>query len=107
MHRHPRWLFPSQAGTPLAPALQVMDRGTTQRAFKHAAEAASIRKHVSIHSLRHSCITALSNAGVAVEVRQKIVGHSTAEQNLHYTHAELSRVRTAIESLPRISKSKK
>jgi integrase len=61
----------------------------------------------SFHSLRHSYITALSSAGVAVEVRQKLVGHSTAEQNLHYTHAELSALRTAVESLPRITTTKK
>lgn len=65
----------------------------------------TVAKH-SFHSLRYSCITALSGAGVAVEVRQKIVGHSSAEQNLHYTHADLSRIREAIESLPRISKAK-
>lgn len=81
-----------------------LQSGTLRDAAGEAGRA--VAKH-SFHSLRHSCITALSNAGVAVEVRQKIVGHSTAEQNLHYTHAELSRVRTAIESLPRISKSKK
>ena len=61
----------------------------------------------SFHSLRHSYITALSSAGVAVEIRQKLVGHSSADQNLHYTHAELPALRTAVESLPRISKAKK
>jgi integrase len=78
--------------------------GTLRDASGESGRAVAER---SFHSLRHSYITALSSAGVAVEVRQKLVGHSTAEQNLHYTHAEFSALRTAVESLPRISKGKK
>ena len=78
--------------------------GTLRDAAGDSGRAVAER---SFHSLRHSYITALSKAGVAVEVRQKLVGHSTAEQNLHYTHAELSALRTAVESLPRISTTKK
>jgi integrase len=78
--------------------------GTLRKAAGESGRAVAER---SFHSLRHSYITALSSAGVAVEVRQKLVGHSTAEQNLHYTHAELSALRTAVESLPRITTTKK
>ena len=78
--------------------------GTLRDASGESGRAVAER---SFHSLRHSYITALSSAGVAVEVRQKLVGHSTAEQNLHYTHAEFSALRTAVESLPRISGGKK
>ena len=78
--------------------------GTLRDASGQSGRAVAER---SFHSLRHSYITALSSAGVAVEVRQKLVGHSTAEQNLHYTHAEISALRTAVESLPRISRGKK
>ena len=78
--------------------------GTLRDASGESGRAVAER---SFHSLRHSYITALSSAGVAVEVRQKLVGHSTAEQNLHYTHAEFSALRTAVESLPRISRGKK
>jgi integrase len=78
--------------------------GTLRDASGESGRAVAER---SFHSLRHSYITALSSAGVAVEVRQKLVGHSNAEQNLHYTHAEFSALRTAVESLPRISRGKK
>jgi integrase len=84
------------------------DAGLTSGKLRDAAgEAGRAVAERSFHSLRHSYITALSSAGVAIEVRQKLVGHSTAEQNLHYTHAELSALRTAVESLPRISPTKK
>lgn len=80
-----------------------LESGSIRGAAGEAGRAVAER---SFHSLRHSYITALSSAGVAVEIRQKLVGHSSAEQNLHYTHAELATLRTAVESLPRISKAK-
>ena len=79
-----------------------LESGSLRGAAGEAGRAVAER---SFHSLRHSYITALSSAGVAVEIRQKLVGHSSAEQNLHYTHAELASLRTAVESLPRISKA--
>jgi integrase len=81
-----------------------LESGTLRNAAGSSGRAVAER---SFHSLRHSYITALSKAGVAVEVRQKLVGHSSAEQNLHYTHAEISALRAAVESLPRISAGKR
>jgi len=57
----------------------------------------------SFHSLRHSHISALSNAGVAVEVRQKMVGHSDQSTNLGYTHPEFASLKAAMDKLPRIN----
>jgi integrase len=54
----------------------------------------------SFHSLRHSYVTALSAAGVAVELRQKLAGHSSESQSLLYTHPEFAALRSAIEKLP-------
>ena len=57
----------------------------------------------SFHSLRHSFITALAHANVAVELRQKLAGHTSEGQSLHYTHPEFGALRNAIERLPRLS----
>jgi integrase len=54
----------------------------------------------SFHSLRHSYVTALSAAGVAVELRQKLAGHASEGQSLHYTHPEFAALRNAIAKLP-------
>jgi integrase len=84
LHRHPRWLFPGQTGTPQVPALQVMDRGTTQRAFKRAAEDAGICKRVSIHSLRHSYATHLVEAGLNLRGVQDQLGHASPTTTARY-----------------------
>ena len=54
----------------------------------------------SFHSLRHSYVTALAHANVAVELRQKLAGHASEGQSLHYTHPEFAALRSAIEKLP-------
>lgn len=55
---------------------------------------------LSFHSLRHSFNSALANAGVSQEIRQKLTGHASAELNNVYTHHELAPLRAAIEKLP-------
>ena len=41
---------------------------------------------LTFHSLRHSFNSALANAGIVQEVRQKLAGHATPEMNKRYTH---------------------
>lgn len=55
---------------------------------------------LSFHSLRHSFNSALANAGVAQEIRQKLTGHTSAEMNAIYTHHELAPLRAAVATLP-------
>jgi integrase len=54
---------------------------------------------LSFHSLRHSFNSALANAGVPQEIRQKLTGHTSAEMNTIYTHHELAPLRAAVEKL--------
>jgi Site-specific recombinase XerD len=55
---------------------------------------------LSFHSLRHTLVSLMANAGVPVEVRQKFTGHASAEMNQHYTHTEIATLRDAIAKLP-------
>jgi integrase len=59
---------------------------------------------LSFHSLRHSFNSALANAGVSQELRQKLTGHASADMNTIYTHHELETIRTAVQTLPRLPK---
>ncbi len=57
---------------------------------------------LSFHSLRHSFNSAMANADVPLEIRQKLTGHASQDMNKHYTHLELERVRRAVESISRL-----
>jgi integrase len=48
---------------------------------------------LTFHSLRHSFNSAMANAGVSQEIRQKLTGHASAEMNTIYTHHELEPLR--------------
>lgn len=85
--------------------------------FKRIMEAAKIhgrtlrkakgegrkQSSLSFHSLRHSFVSALANAGVAADVRQKLAGHSDAKSHARYSHHELDTMRAAVELLPALS----
>ena len=58
--------------------------------------------NLSFHSLRHSFNSALANAGVSQEIRQKLTGHVSAEMNTIYTQFELAPLRAAIVTLPNL-----
>lgn len=51
---------------------------------------------LTFHSLRHTFVSSLANAGVAKEVRMKLSGH-TSEVHQRYTHHELASLRSALE----------
>lgn len=55
---------------------------------------------LTFHSLRHCFNSALANAGVSQELRMKLTGHTTIENNEKYTHHELAVLRAAIGKLP-------
>jgi integrase len=59
---------------------------------------------LSFHSLRHSFNSALANAGVGQELRQKLTGHASEATNALYTHHERETLRKAVASLPRLPK---
>ena len=52
------------------------------------------------HSLRHSFVSGLANAGVSPDIRQKLAGHADARVHAGYTHHEIETLRRAIEKLP-------
>ena len=55
------------------------------------------------HSLRHTFITGLANAGIPADIRQKLAGHADAKTHAGYTHHENEIFREAIKKLPRFT----
>ena len=56
----------------------------------------------TFHSLRHSYVSELANAGIAPDVRQLLSGHADEKSHAVYTHTKLETLRKAIETLPRL-----
>jgi integrase len=58
---------------------------------------------LGFHSLRHTFNSMLADAGVSIELRSKLTGHSTLAMNDRYTHLADATKRRAIEAIPSIA----
>lgn len=85
---------------------RIMDQakvaGTIRRAAKGKGRTVN---SLTFHSLRHSFNSAMANAGVAQEMRQKLTGHASPEMNKIYTHYDLDRLRLAVGVLPTLKEA--
>jgi integrase len=71
---------------------------------KTGAAGKTVRR-LSFHSLRHSFTSALANAGVPPELRQKLTGHLDAKSHATYSHLEFETIREALGALGRLPAS--
>ena len=55
---------------------------------------------LSFHSLRHTTVSLMKNAGVSPAIVQDLVGHESAEISAHYTHVEARAKAKALSSMP-------
>jgi integrase len=117
-----KWLWKQTRGIGKAPVFPSLagksgaGKSGLSMAFKRIMERAGIQGRIlrerngegrsqsslSFHSLRHSFNSALANAGVDQEIRQKLTGHASAQMNEIYTHRELEPLRAAIATLPNV-----
>jgi integrase len=57
---------------------------------------------LSFHSIRHSFNSAMANADVPLEIRQKLTDHASQDMNKQDMHLKLETVRRAVESISRL-----
>src|SRR5213078_1873387 len=76
-----RWLFPSRkiAGRPITTR-------QLNRLFHEAADAAGIRKGVTLHTLRHSFATHLLEDKTHIRTIQALLGHAKTDTTVRYAH---------------------
>ncbi len=67
-----------------------MDRYAADRTVKRLAKRAGINKRISLHSLRHSFITAALDAGVPLRDVQEAASHSDPRTTMRYDRARQS-----------------
>lgn len=105
------FLFPSLAGKGTGGRYglsgrfaAIMEKAGIIGKITRLAEGGRALSSLSFHSLRHSFNSAMANAGVSQELRQKLAGHASAAMNQRYTHHELEPLRVAISSIPAITR---
>jgi integrase/recombinase XerD len=97
-----RWLFPSRktAGRPI----------TTRhlsRLFHAAAEAAGIKKSVSLHALRHSFATHLLERGTDIRIIQALLGHEKLDTTARYARVATGMIANIESPLDTLAQSRK
>lgn len=83
----------------------IMEKAGIKGRTIRAAEGNAGRQtsSLSFHSLRHSFVSALANAGVSAELRQKLSGHADDRSHAKYTHHEVANLREAVARLPKLA----
>jgi site-specific recombinase XerD len=82
------------------------------RLFKEAAQAAGLRKTVSLHSLRHSFATHLLERGTDIRLIQALLGHDKLETTARYSRVAtgmIAKIESPLDALspPRRRRAKR
>ena len=100
-----RWLFPSRK----TPGRPITTRHLN-RIFHETAEAAGIRKSVTLHALRHSFATHLLERGTDIRIIQALLGHDKLETTARYTRVAtgmIANIKSPLDLLSQPRKSSK
>ena len=95
-----RWLFPGRRGKP-------MTTRQLNRLFHQAAEAAGIKKAVTLHALRHSFATHLLERGTDIRIIQALLGHDKLETTARYTRVATGMIAGVESPLDLLSQPRK
>jgi site-specific recombinase XerD len=86
-YRPDDWLFEGQLRR------EHLSARSVQHIFTRAAEKAGIKKKASVHTLRHSFATHLLEQGIDIRYIQELLGHSSPNTTMIYTHVSTGRLR--------------
>ena len=96
-----RWLFPgNRRGKP-------MTTRQLNRLFHEAADAAGIKKGVTLHALRHSFATHLLERGTDIRMIQALLGHDKLDTTARYTRVATGMIAGVESPLDLLSQPRK
>src|SRR5229473_2366667 len=96
-----RWLFPGcRRGKP-------MSTRQLNRLFHEAADAAGIKKGVTLHALRHSFATHLLERGTDIRIIQALLGHDKLDTTARYTRVATGMIASIASPLDMLSQPSK
>src|ERR1700685_4599948 len=96
-----RWLFPG------AKSGETMSTRQLNRLFHQAADAAGIKKGVTLHALRHSFATHLLERGTDIRVIQALLGHAKLATTARYTRVATGMIAGVESPLDLLSEPRK
>ena len=96
-----RWLFPGRRGG------KPMTTRQLNRLFHEAADAAGIRKGVTLHALRHSFATHLLERGTDIRIIQALLGHDKLDTTARYTRVATGMIASVESPLDLLSQPRK
>ena len=96
-----RWLFPGRKpGKP-------MTTRQLNRLFHQTADAAGIRKAVTLHALRHSFATHLLERGTDIRIIQALLGHHKLDTTARYTRVATGMIAAIASPLDMLGEPRK
>jgi site-specific recombinase XerD len=95
-----RWLFPGSKGRRAGKPITTRQ---LNRLFHEAAEAAGIKKSVTLHALRHSFATHLLERGTDIRIIQALLGHDKLETTARYTRVATGMIANVTSPLDLLS----
>lgn len=75
---------------------------SVNQVMKQLATKAGINKRVYTHLMRHNCFTHLVEAGIDINLIQKLAGHSNVKTTLLYTHIShnlISKIQSPLQNI--------
>jgi site-specific recombinase XerD len=75
--------------------------------FHEAADAAGIRKHVTLHTLRHSFATHLLEHDTHIRKIQVLLGHEKLQTTARYLHVATGMISAVESPLDRLARPKR
>ncbi len=76
--------------------------GVSGRVTRQASGEGRSTTSLSFHSLRHSFVSALANAGVEKDLRKRLSGHADDQSHARYTHHDIENLRGAVAKMPSV-----